>query len=126
MAFIKHRGTFEITVEVSADETYTLLATIPREPDFSRTLTELAHPVDGSEPVIRGWSGVADTDTGEALPMTAENCREVFADALIEGAVWRALGKLRGEALSGELARKNLPKPAATGPEAAAESTAAG
>ena len=99
MAFKIKRGPFERTVTVREGEQYAIMASIPTDADFSGGLVDVK--------CMEGWSGVNDTDTHEPLPFTPENWAEFVADDCIAGAVWRALGELRKDAVSGELYRGN-------------------
>lgn len=104
--FKPHRGTFDRPVEVSPTEKYTITARIPRDEDFRKPLAD--------NDLIQGWAGFSDTETGEPLEFGPENLTQVMADLPIQGAVWRALGQLQADALSGALLAGNSGAPSST------------
>lgn len=121
--FKKHRGTFTRLVEIAVNEIYSITANIPAAEDFNLAPKELFGKV------VTGWSGTFQGDNPPPVELSAdnftpENWAEFVADPMIEGAVWRALGGLRSEALSGELARKNSSTSPAGMPTAAASTGA--
>jgi hypothetical protein len=115
--FRKHRGTFVRDVLISDIEKYTLIIRIPKAPglpdsDYAKPLTENIPGIPGNtDPLIVGWDGFTDTETGEPLALTPENLEQVLADVPIAGGIWRTINGLLDDARTGVLLAKNSKAP---------------